>query len=335
MNRALRRVFRRAFFLWSVVLLLPLFWSSSGRPIEELLLRPQAAYDSGLNDINAGYILTSIIAQSYDSGLISGPFWEDGAYGAAYGDWVLEVRGQKFYWASGRLLNSEARAEPDYLEKYAAYPFYYYPEDLPPLPRRFRAKRRTNRGDSLWQGLRPLGLRGAQNRNREFFRTLLDVRERSDMDDKHMRELRFLGRPVEVHQILRPVLERIDAKLATERRTDRSLDRFLGSLRNISGYVWRNIAGTDTLSLHSYGIAVDLIPWRWNGETYWRWTEEKGLDWRDYPYEKRWQPPPKVVRAFEEEGFIWGGKWYLFDTMHFEYRPEFRNFRAYFRSFSE
>ena len=50
---------------------------------------------------------------------------------------------------------------------------------------------------------------------------------------------------------------------------------------------------------------------------------------------KRWQPPPKVVRAFEQEGFIWGGKWYLFDTMHFEYRPEFRNFRAYFRSFPQ
>jgi hypothetical protein len=24
----------------------------------------------------------------------------------------------------------------------------------------------------------------------------------------------------------------------------------------------------------------------------------------------------------EEEGFIWGGKWPMYDTMHFEYRPE-------------
>lgn len=329
----LRRFCSRLGFALVLFLPLPWFWGSSGAVEPLPPVRPQSEYDYNLGDINAGYMLGHIIAQSYaeHSGLVSGPFWEDFANGAKNDeDWVITVRGQKFYWALGRLLNAEARTEPDYLEKYAAYPFYYYPEDLPTLPRR-RYRRRV--GEGLWQGLRPTGLRGAQNRNREFFRTLLDVRQRSDMDDKNMRELRFLGRPVEVHQILRPVLARIDAKLAKERRTDRSLDRFLRRLRSISGYVWRNIAGTDTLSLHSYGIAVDLIPWRWDGETYWLWTEQKGLNWRDYPYEKRWQPPPKVVRAFEEEGFIWGGKWYLFDTMHFEYRPEFRNFRAYFRSF--
>jgi hypothetical protein len=26
--------------------------------------------------------------------------------------------------------------------------------------------------------------------------------------------------------------------------------------------------------------------------------------------------------VFEKHGFIWGGKWYHYDTMHFEYRPE-------------
>jgi hypothetical protein len=26
--------------------------------------------------------------------------------------------------------------------------------------------------------------------------------------------------------------------------------------------------------------------------------------------------------VFERQGFIWGGKWWHFDTMHFEYRPE-------------
>jgi hypothetical protein len=29
-----------------------------------------------------------------------------------------------------------------------------------------------------------------------------------------------------------------------------------------------------------------------------------------------------VIDAFEENGFAWGGKWYRFDTVHFEYRPE-------------
>ena len=28
------------------------------------------------------------------------------------------------------------------------------------------------------------------------------------------------------------------------------------------------------------------------------------------------------MAAFENEGFIWGGKWHEYDLMHFEYRPE-------------
>jgi peptidoglycan L-alanyl-D-glutamate endopeptidase CwlK len=30
----------------------------------------------------------------------------------------------------------------------------------------------------------------------------------------------------------------------------------------------------------------------------------------------------EIVRIFEKHGFVWGGKWYHYDTMHFEYRPE-------------
>src|SRR6516225_8786638 len=32
--------------------------------------------------------------------------------------------------------------------------------------------------------------------------------------------------------------------------------------------------------------------------------------------------PWEIVRIFEKHGFIWGGKWYHYDTMHFSYRPE-------------
>jgi D-alanyl-D-alanine carboxypeptidase len=32
--------------------------------------------------------------------------------------------------------------------------------------------------------------------------------------------------------------------------------------------------------------------------------------------------PWEIVRIFEAHGFIGGGKWYYYDTMHFEYRPE-------------
>ena len=32
--------------------------------------------------------------------------------------------------------------------------------------------------------------------------------------------------------------------------------------------------------------------------------------------------PEKIIAAFEKHGFIWGGNWYHYDTMHFEYRPD-------------
>ncbi|TMJ49392.1 MAG: M15 family metallopeptidase, partial [Alphaproteobacteria bacterium] len=32
--------------------------------------------------------------------------------------------------------------------------------------------------------------------------------------------------------------------------------------------------------------------------------------------------PIELVEIFERHGFIWGGKWSHYDTMHFEYRPE-------------
>ena len=39
-----------------------------------------------------------------------------------------------------------------------------------------------------------------------------------------------------------------------------------------------------------------------------------------HPLQKTY--PAAIVKAFEDEGFIWGGKWHEYDLMHFEYRPE-------------
>ena len=42
-----------------------------------------------------------------------------------------------------------------------------------------------------------------------------------------------------------------------------------------------------------------------------------------------WIPPLAVIAVFESEGFIWGGKWGVWDNMHFEYRPELILLREY------
>jgi len=78
-------------------------------------------------------------------------------------------------------------------------------------------------------------------------------------------------------------------------------------------FAWRAIAGTERLSMHSFGAAIDLNA---KTNTYWRWY--KGND----PLGLRTAFPADIVEVFERHGFIWGGKWAEFDIMHFEYRPE-------------
>ena len=74
---------------------------------------------------------------------------------------------------------------------------------------------------------------------------------------------------------------------------------------------WRVISGTDRLSNHSFAIAIDINT---KHTDYWQWA--KGA----YSYKN--SIPHQIVEIFEKHGFIWGGKWYHYDTMHFEYRPE-------------
>lgn len=78
-------------------------------------------------------------------------------------------------------------------------------------------------------------------------------------------------------------------------------------------FVWRNIAGTDRLSNHSFGTAIDINT---KFSDYWQWSG-------DLSYRNR--IPMEIVSIFERYGFIWGGKWYHYDTMHFEFRPELFN----------
>jgi peptidoglycan LD-endopeptidase CwlK len=91
--------------------------------------------------------------------------------------------------------------------------------------------------------------------------------------------------------------------------------RFHKYLSEPSSFNFRMIRKTKRKSMHSYGIAIDV------GVEYadfWRWAaKSKG---GTAPYRNR--IPEEIVEVFQRHGFIWGGKWYHFDTMHFEYRPE-------------
>ncbi len=78
-------------------------------------------------------------------------------------------------------------------------------------------------------------------------------------------------------------------------------------------YNCRAVADTGAPSPHSYGIAIDLNT---AVSDYWYWQPHNG------PIAYRNRMPEEIVAIFERYGFIWGGKWYHYDTMHFEFRPE-------------
>ncbi|MDP4179225.1 MAG: M15 family metallopeptidase [Bacillota bacterium] len=78
-------------------------------------------------------------------------------------------------------------------------------------------------------------------------------------------------------------------------------------------YNYRVISGTNKLSPHAYGIAIDLAR---DKRDYWKWASPEEGSKRIEAY------PKDMVEILEKNNFVWGGKWSHFDTLHFEYRPE-------------
>jgi hypothetical protein len=107
----------------------------------------------------------------------------------------------------------------------------------------------------------------------------------------------------------------IDKALETvSRELDKLPPDFVRYLNPTGGtYNCRNVAGPHARSMHAYGAAMDINA---KCADYWRWSQNPvNPAWRN-------QIPIEIIRVFEKHGFIWGGYWHHFDTMHFEYRPE-------------
>jgi hypothetical protein len=109
----------------------------------------------------------------------------------------------------------------------------------------------------------------------------------------------------------------VDKKLAAiSAELDELGPKYISFLSPPAGtYNCRPIAGSQRLSAHGYGIAIDIAV---RPSHYWQWQKTSSaqpLKWQN-------QIPIEIVHIFEKHGFIWGGRWHHYDTMHFEYRPE-------------
>lgn len=88
-------------------------------------------------------------------------------------------------------------------------------------------------------------------------------------------------------------------------------------LKSSGTFYWRQVRGAKRMSAHSYGIAIDIGV---NHSAFWQWKNPRATETSHIKYSNSF--PMELVKIFEKHGFIWGGAWYHYDTMHFEYRPE-------------
>ncbi|MCL2138365.1 MAG: M15 family metallopeptidase [Treponema sp.] len=225
-------------------------------------------------------------------------------------DWTVKVGGETFYWAGGRLL---PKSEKNNIDSYSPYMFYLVPD---------KAAAPSTFSPQFIESLRSRGSTDARRErkdtHREFHAKLYGASDKDGIEAL-IEKADFLGFKVSVHIDIIEALERLDKEI---RKLTGAKD-FISSLGSIAGYNWREISGTQRMSYHSWGLAIDIQPKKLEGKAiYWLWEQGRNKDWMLVPLEKRWSPPEAVIRAFEREGFIWGGKWPLYDNMHFEYRPE-------------
>lgn len=230
------------------------------------------------------------------------------------GEWALLMDGVWYVWANGRLL---PESERENWEEYTGVRFYNYelgplvlPEIRPEQAERFR-------------GIREQRARDTRMRFNGFLDALYRISSESEAD-RLMERISFLDLRTRVHPLLVEPLSRVEARIREAAVSSPETAEFVRGLAQAAAYNWRNISGTARRSYHSYGVAIDLVPKSYNRtQAYWQWADDAGIsEWWNIPLEDRWPVPQAVIHAFETNGFIWGGKWSLFDNIHFEYRPE-------------
>jgi hypothetical protein len=250
-------------------------------------------------------IVMNALAAAYPNQIEEVEFLDD--------DWAVMLRGVWYFYAGGKILPQNLLENA---ENYSPSPFYNYQAELPEwrVPTSEEAER--YRTMSANRNRNPL------RRSPHFFDDLWRARDKDEAYER-VKTIRFFGHSVTVHNSILENLSLVEETIIAASRNDSQVQAWINNISSLEGWVWRNIADTRSRSYHSYGLAIDVLPKSYGGkETYWLWASNRKIDWWNISYNERFHPPDAVIKAFEKYGFIWGGKWLYFDTMHFEYRPE-------------
>lgn len=241
-----------------------------------------------------------------------------------------KVQTFEFYWSNGSMLPESELKNAD---KYWPLLYNYQKELRDPADFTEEEKQRI------------LNFSSTDNRKNGagtpmfFFDAIYDSSTRRKLE-QHIVKISFLGNSTNVHELIKEPLKRVEERIyaLAEKETAgtmnsgmQEINDFLKNIKSNDAYYWRIIEGTNRKSFHSLGIAVDVLPKkRGDKQIFWSWAKDKYPDtWMLVPLKDRWMPPQAVIRIFEEEGFIWGGKWTIYDNMHFEYHPELIQYNFY------
>lgn len=152
-------------------------------------------------------------------------------------------------------------------------------------------------------------------RNQEFFYKMYGSSK--EEVEKNLTEIiwcsKLVGQKIFVTKI--NGIDKVIAAISKELDEHPELKKYITQIGG--SFLWRNIHGSKRQSTHSFGMTIDINT---TYSDYWQWSckctdENAALNYKN-------KIPLTIVDIFEKYGFIWGGKWYHFDTMHFEYRPE-------------
>jgi len=231
-------------------------------------------------------------------------------------DWIIKFKnGNFYYWADGKLLPESSLMNAD---RYIRYSIYAY--NVNGRSPELYTKERI---ESLRVKKKPIDKnRVILNVEGSIYKELFAITTKKSAK-KQLKEVKLSGHYIKVHHTIADKIKSIDSKIKKLAKTDTEVRSYLKNISSVQAFNWRRIAGTDRLSNHSFGIAIDILPKKYRKKTlYWSWEQDKNEDWMLLPQSKLWTPPEQIVAVFRGEGFIWGGHWDRYDTMHFEYRPE-------------
>ena len=233
-------------------------------------------------------------------------------------DWQLQItadnRSATLYWADGKFLPLEELADKDLYSPF----LYKYPKEIPD-PKNFSQEDITRINEFT----------DPQNRTEskgtpQFLYNLIYNVESRVTTESHIKTHNFIGKKTNAHEFIHDKLDLVQSDIIEASKTDSEIEAFLDKLLSADSYAWRVISDSGNRSFHSMGLAIDVLPKGWGQKNlYWAWRRDIDPDkWMLLDLERRWMPPAKVIDIFEKHGFIWGGKWIIWDNMHFEYRPE-------------